>query len=427
MISACKVQQTRFSKRLNSTIENSGAFEHSFTGISVYDPTIKKVVFNYNSQKYFNSASNTKLFTFYAGLKILGDSIEGLKYRVSGDSIIIKGTGDPSFLNSELRPNNRIFNFLSDSSKRVFYVYSQYPQGRYGPGWAWDDYNDYYATEKAAFPIYGNTVKVVFKEELRKPEVYPEFFSKSFIKASNDEVKAGHASIQRDEFKNSFTYQFPKDTLPVSRIVPFLYSQDLFVKLLTDTLKKKVAVLPDYPSYLLTDFIYSIHADSLYKKMLHVSDNFIAEQLLLICANELSDTLQSEIAINFVKENYFNGINNKIQWADGSGLSRYNLFTPQSIVNILEKIYQLVPKERLFTLLPAGKQAMNLQKNLNTEEPFLFAKTGTLSNNFNLSGYMITKSGKTLIFSFMNNNYIIAGSTIKSEMENILTEIYENY
>ena len=46
-------------------------------GICVYDPAKATYIYNYQGDKYFIPASNTKLFTLYAGLKYLGDSLVG--------------------------------------------------------------------------------------------------------------------------------------------------------------------------------------------------------------------------------------------------------------------------------------------------------------------------------------------------------------
>lgn len=50
-----------------------------------------------------------------------------------------------------------------------------------------------------------------------------------------------------------------------------------------------------------------------------------------------------------------------------------------------------------------------------------------ISNNYNISGYLFTKSGKILLFSFMNNNYIGKTAPIRNEIERILIDIYLYY
>jgi serine-type D-Ala-D-Ala carboxypeptidase/endopeptidase (penicillin-binding protein 4) len=173
--------------------------------------------------------------------------------------------------------------------------------------------------------------------------------------------------------------------------------------------------------------VYGILTDSLYSIMMQESDNFIAEQLLLMCAGIVRDSLKTETAIEYALENYLNDLPDKPIWVDGSGLSRYNLFTARTIVKVWEKIYELVPRERLFPLLATGGVNGTLKKWYKAEEPFIFGKTGTLSNNHALSGFLVTKTGKVLIFAFMNNNYVATTNDIRSNMQNILYWIRDNY
>ena len=62
-----------------------------------------------------------------------------------------------------------------------------------------------------------------------------------------------------------------------------------------------------------------------------------------------------------------------------------------------------------------------------TTEPFLFAKSGSVGNNYNLSGYVKTKSGKLLIFSFMNNHFRVSSSEIRETIYATMKNLYENY
>jgi D-alanyl-D-alanine carboxypeptidase/D-alanyl-D-alanine-endopeptidase (penicillin-binding protein 4) len=130
------------------------------TGFVLFDPETNKTVYEFNSDKYFTPASNTKIFTFYASLKILGDSVPALKYIVNEDSLIFQGTGDPSFLYKDVFNNNRVFDFLKSAEQQLFLSTSNFQTTGLGRGWAWDDYNDYYSAERFSFPVYGNLFSV---------------------------------------------------------------------------------------------------------------------------------------------------------------------------------------------------------------------------------------------------------------------------
>lgn len=157
------------------------------------------------------------------------------------------------------------------------------------------------------------------------------------------------------------------------------------------------------------------------------SDNFIAEQILLMSAAMLSDTLKPEIAIDYMTNNFLADSPDKLMWVDGSGLSRFNLFTPRSIVALWEKIGNQIPKDRLFQLLAVGGQSGTLKNSYKADVPYIYGKTGTLSNNHSLSGFILTKKGKTLIFSCMSANYIKPTSEVRKSMEQILLIIRDKY
>jgi len=81
--------------------------------------------------------------------------------------------------------------------------------------------------------------------------------------------------------------------------------------------------------------------DELYQRMMQESDNFIAEQLLLVTGGKLTDTLNTRQTIKHLEKNVFREVAKDIRWVDGSGLSRYNLFTPRSIAWVFSRV---VPK-----------------------------------------------------------------------------------
>ena len=422
LLASCSSSRKTFQK-VDEQLNFSPVFEKSFVGLAVYDPIEKKMLYEYNSQKYFTPASNIKLFTYYTGLKVLGDSIPALEYTIRNDSLILWGTGDPSFLNPAL-PTSNVFEFLKNRKEKLFYLPPASPEKRLGPGWAWDDYNAAYSAERSAFPIYGNLVELNFFRNNEQPGILPKFFSDSLIAINGSE---DFQRVKRSPERNIFRYSNAEKDKETSQQIPIKTSPQLLVELLKDTLQRNVELLNTHPKMAFSETIFSIPTDSLYKHMLETSDNFIAEQILLLAANELSDTLQTKIAIKYMKENYLKDLPDNPVWIDGSGLSRYNLVTPRSMVKLLEKIKNEVPYAELFATLPAGGKTGTLKEQFNAPEPFIFAKTGSLSNNYNLSGFLKTRKGKILIFSFMNNNFTVPSAVIKAEMERVLLEIRDKY
>jgi D-alanyl-D-alanine carboxypeptidase/D-alanyl-D-alanine-endopeptidase (penicillin-binding protein 4) len=310
---------------------------------------------------------------------------------------------------------------LKSAPGDLYFSNGNFHTTHFGEGWAWDDYNSGYSAERTPFPVYGNIVSVIADQELLK--VYPEYFSPYFKRGEKKE----ESEVIRDLAQNRFVFHpamLPADVKEIK--IPFQVDSLTFFSVLADTLKRSVreAKFPLPPS---TNTIFSTHLDSLYSVMMQESDNFIAEQLLLMCANVLSDSLKPEIAIEYVKQNYLNDLPDEPVWVDGSGLSRYNLFTPRSIVKLWQKIREMVPQDRLFSLLATGGVNGTIKKWYVADKPYIFGKTGSLSNNHCLSGFLVTKKGKVLIFSFMNSNFTATGNAVRRNMQRILQDIHEHY
>lgn len=407
--------------RLNKTFDETERRFNDHTGFVLYDIEKNRTVYDFNGSRYFTPASNTKIFTLYAALKILGDSVPALEYVQRNDSLIFWGTGDPSFLYQEVFFDSSVYNFLSRAESNIYFSSANFHTQHFGEGWAWDDYSSGYSAERSPFPLYGNVVSVVADTELLR--VDPVFFRPLFTTGDPREAP----EVKRELTSNTFTFHPANRITEVKEInVPFRVDTLTFFSLLEDTLKRPVyAVNASLPAQ--TNVLFSVHVDSLYRVMMQESDNFIAEQLLLMCANVLSDSLKPEIAIKFIEETYLKDLPDELVWVDGSGLSRYNLFTPRSIVKLWYKIWQTVPRERLFPLLATGGVNGTIKQWYHAEKPYVFGKTGSLSNNHCLSGFLVTKRGKVLIFSFMNSNFVQPGTAIRRNMQSILENIYEHY
>jgi len=170
---------------------------------------------------------NTKIFTLYAGLQLLSDSVPALHYSKTADTLYIEGTGNPLFLHPYFK-DRAVLDFLKECEEPVALSSGNFHDDRFGPGWSWGDYPYYYSPERDAFPVYGNVV-TVYKSR-GKIKTVPEYF-KDAVKVQADMLRP------RDLRRNIFHVpQNLRDTLEI----PFILSPELTCRLLSDTLKKKI-------------------------------------------------------------------------------------------------------------------------------------------------------------------------------------------
>ena len=401
-------------RRIARDLRTKSIYANHIIGVALYDPATGKRLIQHNADRPFTPASNTKLFSFYAGLLTLPDSLPMLLYVVRPDSLIFWGTGNPLLLHPDL-PDTTALAFLRNRPERLFFSPANYAGLRFGPGWAWDDYNDNYSPELAPMPLYGNVVR--FTDSRISPR---RFMDSLHISPGEKAVR----SVRRAEFSNQFVRPRSKIT---GQDVPFRWSAGLAAQLLADTLHRPVGVvqLPVPPDARL---LRGSLTDSLNKRMLQVSDNLFAEQVLsMISAERSIKILNPAGELRRMADSVLRYPATSAKWVDGSGLSRYNLFTPNVLTDLLTKIAAIVPQQRLFTLLPAAGQSGTLQSLAFAGKPYVFAKSGSLTGVYNLSGYILTKRGKKLCFSIMNNNFTGPVSIVRRQTAELLMRIHERF
>ena len=402
---------------LDSLLENP-AIKGAQVGICVADADSSNYLFQYQSDKYFIPASNMKLLTCYAAMQYLGDSLTALRYVDKGnDTIEVEPNGDPTFLISDFA-NQPVYQFLKQQ-KNILITTTNWKDNALGAGWAWDDYSEDYMAERSAMPVYGNVATFTYGK------VEPAYFQD---KVSNpNHIRSRFYAIKRNLGSNHFE-MIPSGREMHSVQVPFFTAQTgLLAQLLTDTLHVPVTEsnfilnrLPDVQR------IYSQPTDSLLKIMMHRSDNFFAEQSLLMVSNELLSEMNDRKIINRLLETDFAALPQKPKWVDGSGLSRYNLITPADLIAVLLKMKNSFGMPRITAILPAA----NAGTLSGYYQPFsgnLFAKTGTLSNHVAISGYVTTASGKPIVFSVLVNNHVSSATAVRRAVENYLTAFIRSH
>lgn len=391
---------------------NSDFYSTQFTGFYLYDPITNEEIYNYNGNKFFIPASNTKIFTLYTAMKMLNDSIPAFKYQLIGDELHIEGTGDPTFLHPKYK-NTRALDFLKNNGSKIVFHWNNFDEESFLPGWTWDDFRKDYAPERSQFPIHENLVSI--SKNGSSIKTFPTYFEEL--------TEIREMPEPRNFYDNKFYISNKKRT----EKVPFIVNETVIEKSLSQILGKPVDMVKT-PMINNPKVFYSQKSDDVYREMMENSDNFLAEHLLILASSTLPGKLSASETITFSKRYLLNDLKQQPEWFDGSGLSRYNLFTPQSFAQVLGKMYNEFPEQRLFSIFPIGGKTGTIKNRYkDSAQPYIYAKTGTLNNNVTLSGYLKTKSGRTLIFSLMNNNSIKDLSWIRNENEKLLRIIRDNY
>ena len=431
IFSSCSVPQ-QISKKAENTLLKDPAVSAGFIGISIYEPATGKYWYNYNATKNFIPASNTKLFSLYAGMKYLGDSLVALRYSIFNDTLYALPTGDPSFLNPEYS-YQPVIDILKKNQVPTVFSKENWKDEKYGYGWAWDDYNDDYMAERSPLPINANLFNINFSvtSDHLVTGISPTILDHGGIDYRieyHTGIKDRPVLIRRRLLENIFDVYYWKTHESYKTQIPLVTNGMSTALGLLNFLypwvsKKDSSFNLQHPTF---KIIHSIPSDSLFTPMMHRSDNFFAEQTLLMASNERLGYMSDQAIIDTLLATDLKDVPQRPKWVDGSGLSRYNLFTPQAFIYILNKMRKEFGMPRLKAILPTGGEG-TLKSYYKKDSSFIYAKTGTLSNNCALSGFLTTNSGKLLIFSILSNHYQTGATPIRQAVERFLTGIREKY
>jgi D-alanyl-D-alanine carboxypeptidase/D-alanyl-D-alanine-endopeptidase (penicillin-binding protein 4) len=168
--------------RLNAHISQP-RFAPAAWGVKIVSLDSGKTLFEHNPQKYFNPASNAKLYTAALALDRLGADyrIRTSLYSTArpdtsgtlkGD-VIVYGRGDPSLAASlnggdYFKPLEPLVNQLMSAGVRriegdLVGDESYFATPAIGAGWEWDDLQEYYGAEVSALTLNDNALDLIVK------------------------------------------------------------------------------------------------------------------------------------------------------------------------------------------------------------------------------------------------------------------------
>ena len=385
------------SKKIDRWVSKNENLKNSIVSIAVKQLDKKKKISGININTFMTPASNTKILTVFGSISA-GDTIPSIKYRISSDTLRISPTGYP-FIAHPKYDDADLEKFIKSFSHIVYHKPSS-DIDRYGPAWAWDDFKYYFQAERSEMPIYGNVIQIV-KLSNDSIEVSPDIFKMTL----NMEQKE---KVSRDNKENNFFINPSLIKLGDTIYHPFITSRKNTINLLKKYFNTSVSFdeegLKNHKTW------NSNVKAKIYSAVLKDSDNLISESLAANISLRYNDTISVEKGL---KKTLNNLDDNKIQLYDGSGLSRYNLIQPSSIVSSLEKINYYYDFEKI-------KEIFTTNYIITDTEPFVWGKTGTLKNNHNYSGYLTTDKGKQYVFSIMINHFTEDLDKIKNAIVDFL-------
>ncbi|MDK2970554.1 MAG: hypothetical protein PWP23_309 [Candidatus Sumerlaeota bacterium] len=419
-------------ERLNETVENDEATSRTFVGMKVLDAETGKVLYARYEKHLFTPASNAKLSTSAASLAIWGPDrtfttqvvARGriLNGVLEGD-IVLVGGGDPVLKTADLRALARRVRQewnVESIAGRVVIDDTLYAPRLKGPGWMWDDNPDTYSMSITSLMLNYNVLTLRLTEQNGRvaAALDPPSETPPIVNALRGLERP---IVTRKPFTDVILVQpdpdggvFQPSSFDLTMYQPSPWIAGVFTNML-----KREGV--DVRGTLLRP------VDEQSKTILIHESPPLSEILALFnkpSENAIGEMLLHNLAIEegFVPATWSDGARVISHWLtseagleegsfrveDGSGLSRYNLITPEGTVRLLHYMWQHPSRVTFVRSLPIAGVDGTLQWRM-TDTPAqgrVFAKTGTMSGVSCLSGYAQTQEGDWRIFSICMNGYV---------------------
>jgi serine-type D-Ala-D-Ala carboxypeptidase/endopeptidase (penicillin-binding protein 4) len=473
---------------------NQPRFAPAAWGIKVLSLDTGKIIFEHNADKYFNPASNAKLYTVALALDRLGPDFRiktSLYSTVRPDSggtlkgdLIVYGRGDPTIaarLNDGdyFKALGPLATALINAGVRriegdLIGDESYFTGPPLGSGWDWEDLQWYYGAEVSSLSINDNSVDLFVKpaERVGMPCRVSTGPSTSFVTLINRIQTAARGeeprvSVYRPVGENII---YVSGKLPIggrgySGSVAVHNPAGLFAALFRDFLTSKgVAVVGrprsvdwkyrevaplDFSKLFELGSIESRPLGDIVRETLKPSQNLYAQLLLLQVGANRPATDQAktgdsgtggagratEEAYSFATTEqagvealnvFLSELGIKrgdVVLEEGSGLSRRDMVTPASTVELLTFMSRHRLADIYMEALPVAGADGTLQNRMRGTRAAnnLRAKTGSLRYVYALSGYVRTRGGERLAFSIMLNNYYTSDRSPFSARDDIDT------
>lgn len=401
------------------------------------NPQQRRTIYAKQPNHLFVPASNVKLLTTAAALHRLGPSYR-LRTSVHGvanpgglTTLRVVGRGDPTFGSDQMANlAGQLRQAGVTQVSRLVMDDSYFPGWATNPTWEWEDAQFYFAA-----PVNG----LIFNQNAVPVQVAPTQVGQPLWLTGLDALPAGPwplvnnsltvasgaatnpVSLQRrgDSAELFLTGHMAVDAQPATYTLGVLNPAEQFAAALqteldnqgirtaqvdiahtpSPNLGPELAVVESPP---LADLLMPTNRDS---------DNLYAEVLLKtlgVMGSEQAPADASRAGADRVKAALTElGINAEpLRIADGSGLSRHNLVSPQAFVDTLQAM-AVHPQSSVFrnSLAVAGESGTLRHRLVNTPlAGRVQGKSGALTGNVALSGYVQPPNYDPLVFSVVINH-----------------------
>ncbi len=408
-------------------------FPPASAGIKVVSLTSGEMLYELNPDQLFNPASNQKLFTTATALSFLGGDFlfrTPLAFDTTGiPAIFVRGSGDPLMCTADI---DSIAGLLSErlppgKGWSLFGDLSYFDDEYLGTGWMWDEEPYAYGMFLSPLSVNANTIEVRVRpgtmsgdtvQVVTDPVTGCVSMEVSAITVTDTVLNRLEISRRWRERLNTITVQgemLAVDSL-ATKYLSVWKPERYFLTLLAERLQQHgVPVLEigfdTLSAAAETLFTYTHRLDSTITFLNKVSDNLSAENVLKTVGAELVGTPGSaakgiSMVNTFLHEH---GVDTSaVLIVDGSGLSRYDLTSANTIVTLLTAMYQ---QRALFPFFRNSLPAAGVDGTLSGRmqgspaQGNLHAKTGTLRGVTALSGYVTTADNEELAFSILMQSY----------------------
>jgi len=443
-------------------IINGEFFEQSQIAISVYDLTEKESLFKHNTKLLFHPASNMKLLTTAAALINLDSAyqfstklyhtgvIEG--DTLYGDLYIVGGL-DPDFTTDDLDSLVHVVKSLGIKiiTKNIYADLSIKDSIYWGKGWMWDDESDPLAAHLSALNINDNSIEVFVEGSIVDSQAniiltpkteyvsidnrsktvsanVPNHFiiDRDWLNGNNTIIVEG--KVRRSEFIDSSDHEKKISLLEPEKYFLTLFKEHLLSEEIDILGKIDVKKLPANPVYLAS---INRPIDTVVVNIKKESDNLSAEMLLYALAlNDSGAPANAAYGLETIKRLVDSiGLDPKdYSFADGSGVSRYNLVSAELIIELLKYMYRRPDFYLYYNSLSIAGVDGTLEKRMKDTqaEGRVYAKTGTLKGVSTLSGYITTLNGNFITFSILMQNYV-ENKRVARDIQDAICNILVNY